>query len=79
MTKKQYIESHRHQLAGLVLEAQMHPRTGAELSVSLRGLFARIDAILAEAWDDAHQDNPPQPGGPTEPKPAAGPAPNVRK
>lgn len=73
MTKRQYLDAHRHKLAGLVLEAHMHPRSGAELSVTLRGLFARVDAILAEAWDDAHPADPAATDAP--PTPAEKPTP----
>lgn len=67
MTRRQYIETFRYELAGLVLEAQMNPRSGAELAMSLRPLFARVDGILGRAFDAANTDL----AEPEAPQPAA--------
>ena len=54
MTRTEFVELHRHQIAGLVLDAATHGKTGGELSVWLRGVMAKIDAQLGRAWDSLH-------------------------
>lgn len=81
MTKRQFLETYRYELAGLVLEASMHPRSGQELAMSLRPLFARIDGLLDRVYEAAAagQLEPPKPPPPSPPpakqpaKPAAQP------
>lgn len=53
MTREQLIQKHRHEIGGMVLDAAMKARAGAELSLFLRGVYAKIDAILGQAHHDA--------------------------
>ena len=85
MNRADFIQKYRHRLGGMVADAATSRRTGAELSVALRDLFDKIDALLEEAYADASPvpvlTAPPAsqaaPGPIQNHKPAPGPKPVV--
>lgn len=54
MTRQEFVELHRHQIAGLVLDAATAGRQGAELSVWLKLVMGKIDQQLGKMWNDLH-------------------------
>ena len=67
MTRQQFIERHRHEIGGLVLDAATWGAHGSELSVRLRHVMRAIDAKLAEVYDDLVP--PLEPAAPAKEKP----------
>lgn len=66
MTRQEFIELHRHQIGGLVLDAATAGRHGAELSQWLKLAMRKIDEMLSRAWADVHGE----PARHAEPRPA---------
>lgn len=56
MTKEEFIEDHRHELGGWILDAATAMRTGGELAVSIRQAMRRIDARLSMMFDQLTKD-----------------------
>lgn len=52
MTRDEFLERHRHELAGLVLDAAVGERRGADLAIFLRNAMKRTDALLGAVWAD---------------------------
>lgn len=65
MTRTQFIDKYRHELAGLVCDAAMGDRHGAALAVFLRLSLKRTDTLLGQMFDSTQ---------PKEPLPAVPPA-----
>lgn len=57
MTEQEWVELYRHEIEGLMLDAAMTPRTGAELSVWLRAKRARITALMNKMHHDAQPES----------------------
>ncbi len=51
MTRKEYHEKFRYELEGLVLDAMLSNRKGAELSLCLRAYLSKIAVILDQQYD----------------------------
>ena len=79
MTRSDFIAAHRHAIAGLVLDAATNRASGAELSLFMRTILARVDTLLGDAYDDVTRQPvaPPANGQPKLAAPAA--QPQVRK
>lgn len=75
MTREQFIADHRDRIMGMVLDAYLSTRAGAELSLALRGASAKTDGLLGEMFDQLQkQFTPPtRPGNPAPPPTAAPP------
>ena len=68
MTRQQFIEKHRDQFAGLLLDSMTTQRAGADGMVWLRRASQKIDAILTIAYDDlAPKEKPITNGTPVQP------------
>lgn len=68
MTRKDFIDKYKHQLAGFVVDAATAGRSGAELALFLRGVMQRIDANLGVIYDDLCPPAPlPVNGKPAQP------------
>lgn len=52
MTRQEFVELHRHQIAGLVLDAATAGRNGAELSQWLKLAMGKIDQQLGKMWEN---------------------------
>lgn len=48
MTRTEFVERHRHEIAGLVLDAATHGKHGSELAAWLRGVMRVIDTRLMQ-------------------------------
>lgn len=66
MTRKDFIAEFRSEIDGWILDAAMEHRAGAQLSMHLRQLRARIEAKLGEMYD-ALQKPVPTNGTPPQP------------
>lgn len=53
MTRNEFVEKHRHELCGLIVDAAVHCRRDIELSLWLRTAMVEIDKRLAAIFDDA--------------------------
>ncbi len=51
MSRLEFVEQHRHEIVGWILDAVLDPQTGAALALQLRTLFKRVDAKLAGVYD----------------------------
>jgi hypothetical protein len=68
MSRQDFVNRYKHELAGFVVDAIATPRQGPELSLWLRSMMARIDAKLGAIYDEFNQPQQPPANG----KPAAG-------
>jgi hypothetical protein len=61
VTRADFIERHRHELSGMVLDAATTQAKGAELSLLLRGLLRKVDLKLGAIYDSlaAKAEAPP--------------------
>ncbi len=57
MTRSEFIAEYRHEIDGWLLDAAMEGRRGAELSIWLRQMRARIEQKLGVMYDRM-QDKP---------------------
>lgn len=57
MTREQFIDAWRHELAGFVLDGATANRTGADLGLFARTIMQKIDQRLGRMYD---QLNPPK-------------------
>lgn len=67
MTRQEFIEKFRHQWDGIVLDACITHRTGAELSMWLRQMRGRIELGLGEMHDALVTPPEPKPNGQHKP------------
>ena len=51
MTRSDFIDKWRHEIAGLALDGATAQRTGADLALWARGLMKKVDAHLASMFD----------------------------
>lgn len=58
MTQKEFTERFRHEVEGWLLDAAMSGRSGAELSIWLRHMRARIETKLGQMWQDMQSKAP---------------------
>lgn len=56
MSKDDFVDKYRHELAGLVVDAATSKRTGADLAMSLRFLMDKIDGKLGSMYADLVPD-----------------------
>lgn len=61
MSKEEFIETHRHEIGGWLLDAATAMRTGGDLALSIRTAMKRIDARLAVMYDQLTKDQKAQP------------------
>jgi hypothetical protein len=73
MTREEFLGRYRHELAGIVLDAAMANRHGAELAVFCRSMMQRIDAKLGEMYVELTRPQPSPNGMPAPPKTEAKP------
>lgn len=71
--RKAFIDRHRHELAGLILDGATFNRTGGELALWCRGIMHRCDQKLAQMFDDLFPlpkatNDTNRPNTPTPPK-----------
>lgn len=59
MTRKEFIEKHKHKLAGFVVDAAVQQRSGGELALWLRGKMMEIDRDIGLMFDDLQPPQPP--------------------
>lgn len=69
MSKDDFLDRHRHEIIGLILDAATSGRTGADLSLWLRRVGGRVDDKLAQIWQELRPEQPkamepPKPNGP---------------
>lgn len=65
MTRQEFIERHRHEIGGMVLDAATAGLHGEALSVFVRGIMRKTDLLLGRMHDELR---------PPEPLPAKAPA-----
>lgn len=58
MTRQEFIEKYRHEFGGMVLDGATNQANGAALSLWLRNVLRKVDAILAAQYADLA---PPEP------------------
>ena len=58
MTRIEFVNEYRHELDGWILDAAMESRKGAELSIFLRQMRAKIEAKLATMHDALTNERP---------------------
>ncbi len=58
MTREQFIERWKHQLAGLVLDGATVARTGADLGFFCRSVMSKTDTMLSRMYDDLQPKEP---------------------
>lgn len=51
-TREQFVQDYRHEIEGWLLDAALTKRNGAELSLWLRAMRAKIEAKLAAVYAD---------------------------
>jgi hypothetical protein len=51
-TREQFIDLHRYEFGGMILDAVTTKLTGAPLALFLQQISAKIDARLGKAYDD---------------------------
>lgn len=56
---QQLVEEFRHELCGIVADAYVNERRGAELSIAQRNAFRRVDEIIGRIH--ARMTQPPDP------------------
>ena len=66
--RREFIEKHRHELAGLVLDGATFNRTGGELALWCRNIMYRTDAKLALFFDELIPAPKPDMSKATEPE-----------
>lgn len=70
MTRNEFIEKYRYELAGLVFEFAMTERSGGERAMQFRLVMTRVDTMLRTAWQAAHPEEvKPEESKPEPPKP----------
>lgn len=52
LTREEFIDRHRHELAGMVVDAATFGEHGAPGAMLLRGLMKKIDARLATIYGE---------------------------
>ncbi len=52
LTRQQFIEAHFHELSGIILDAALAGRSGAELSIWLRNTQKKLSEKLGKVFDD---------------------------
>lgn len=52
MTRAEFVERHRHEIAGFLLDAVTQDRKGGELAMWLRLKMRAIDTRLSIMWDE---------------------------
>lgn len=70
MTRDQFVAEQKHALIGLVVDAMLTRRSGAELSLFLQSVTARAEEILGRVYDAAQPK--PLPVKPEATKPQNG-------
>jgi hypothetical protein len=65
MTKDAFVDAHRHEIGGWLLDAATSGRTGGQLAASVRLYMKKIDLRLSSMYD---QLVPPSPVKPEEKK-----------
>ena len=56
MTRDEFLERHRHEMVGIVIDAASVPRAGGEMALWLRTMMRRIDLRLTEIYKDCHPE-----------------------
>ncbi len=64
MTKEQFVAKWRHEIDGWILDAAIEARRGADLSMFLRGMRAKVEAKLVAMYCDFQTTAPPANGQP---------------
>ncbi len=52
MTLEQFIEKHRHEVMGLIADAALAGRSGADLALWLRNTMKKVDSRLAAIYQE---------------------------
>ncbi len=52
MTRREFVDNHRHEFSGMVLDAAITKATGAPLAVFLRDMMKRVDERLGQMYDE---------------------------
>ncbi len=52
MTRQDFIDAHRHEISGAVLDILFRKAEGGELSLLVRQLLTKIDRTLGNAYDE---------------------------
>lgn len=69
MSREDFIEKYHHQIAGIVLDGATGRREGEAMSIWLRLVMAKVDAVLNKAYGELTHENkipaaPAKPAGP---------------
>lgn len=73
ISKQEFVEKHFHLMMGLVVDAMVTQSRGAELSLRLKGMEAKIVKTLSDAYEELRPPEP-LPVAVATPAPAARPA-----
>ena len=76
MTRTEFIGQFRNELLGMVLDAALANRRGAELALSMRASAGKLDALLGAMYDAMNRE-PPLATKPPAPKPVMTSAPRT--
>ena len=65
MTRQEFVERWKHQLAGMILDGATVARTGADLGLWCRSVMGKTDVLLARMYDDLHPAEAIKPPAPS--------------
>lgn len=70
MTREQFIDRWKHELAGLMLDAATTGMSGAALALWCRNVMKTLDARLGQMWDSLQpkQESKPAANGAAKPQ-----------
>lgn len=72
MTRTELVEKYKHKLAGMLLEATTYRVKDAELSLYIRNMIHRADAVIMDIFNDCYPDTPILEHSPKQEPPANG-------
>ncbi len=68
MTRDQFIAREKHQILGLVIDAMVVRRNGADLSIFMETVTGRVEEVLGRVYDQVNpKPLPVKPAEPTKP------------
>jgi hypothetical protein len=54
MTRQEFIDRHKHELVGVVIDGMVAERKGGESALFVRTVMHRYDRLLGAIYDDFH-------------------------
>lgn len=61
MSRSEFVERYRNELAGMVADAATVRCGGGELAIKLRSWFTKIDNLLGQAYDSLQSEETKRP------------------